>query len=216
MMRCLLAIAAVIGLTACGSLVDDRQHAIDSGDLERAFDQKATTTTTTTPPFSTAAPTIPTTTTTIAPETLPIYLVVDETHIKPVPRRRTQSGPVTLKEVIALLMQPPTASEAGLSNKTMATPDALVVLTDTNDPPRIRVTPLVQNLAPVEQARFVAQLVFTIARVPGVSDVELFIQRDGLDTYWQPPRADGTFPEPDDPGSARPRRGDYTAFTTPA
>ena len=204
-MAMLAAIAPLVA--ACGPISDDRQHPLPQGRVDQAFAQKEPTSTTPSSIFNTPSTASSTTTTTIAPELVTIYLV-EGAQIRSVQRRRTNANPgspVTVQELFGHLKLPAPTTDPRLSNP--HAPTMLLALAP-NDPPVVALANTVIALPPAEQARLVAQVVFTLTTLPGVGSVYFVI--DG--NYWQPPAADGTLP---DGAGVFPRRVDYAGLIAP-
>ena len=200
--------AALVPLvTACGPISDDQQHPLPQGRVDQAFAQKEPTSTTSSSIFNTPSTATSTTTTTIAPELVTIYLV-DGAQIRSVQRRRVTASPgslVTALELFGQLKLPAPTTDPRLSNAHAPT---MLLSLEPGDPPVVAMSNTVTALPPVEQARLVAQVVFTLTTLPGVGNVYFVI--DGQ--YWQPPAADGTVPER---AGTLPRRADYAGLIAP-
>lgn len=201
-------LAALLPLVAaCGPISDDRQHPLPQGRVDQAFAQKEPTSTTSSSIFNTPSTATSTTTTTIAPELVTIYLV-DGAQIRWVQRRRAAANPgslVTAQELLGHLKLPAPTTDPRLSNPHAPT---MLLSLEPGDPPVVALSNTVTALPPVEQARLVAQVVFTLTTLPGVGNVYFVI--DGQ--YWQPPAADGTVPEG---AGTLPRRADYAGLIAP-
>ncbi|MFH5823468.1 GerMN domain-containing protein [Georgenia sp. AZ-5] len=113
------------------------------------------------------------------PFTMTVYYIHDD-RLKPVPRAVSQTSATT---ALSLLTTGPTRSEVATGLRTALTPQTLTLTTDEERPDTadVAVTPDFTSITGENQLLAVAQLVWTVTELPGVSRVRLSVDGEPLE-----------------------------------